>query len=350
MHLGSGAASDATRAATRRSVRSRIPTSTACSAEPLPSRTRPPATTRSKCSTASILTEPSSPAALARYANEVPSQVGVPWVSRSSRADRCRMGFGRADPGVPDGAAVRGRRPVLATRRPGQGRRREARHRRREHRLAGVRGARRSRRDLDLHAGRPPPRAGAGRDRAPASTCSSRSPSASTSARPQRCSPPPRTPASATRCASRAGGSRRASRSGRWSSRATSATRTWRWPAAAGDFWHPSARAAVRVDVPARTEGGGYLMGMGSHDIDYVCALFGEPEAVCADVRTTVPARHTPRRLDARRRRRRHLGAASCACRTACSSASSPRRSCFQRNFRAFEVYGSTGSLAMDGR
>jgi predicted dehydrogenase len=38
-------------------------------------------------------------------------------------------------------------------------------------------------------------------------------------------------------------------------------------------------------------QGGGYLMGLSSHDIDYACALFGEPDAVCADIRNSVPSR-----------------------------------------------------------
>jgi predicted dehydrogenase len=41
-------------------------------------------------------------------------------------------------------------------------------------------------------------------------------------------------------------------------------------------------------------DGGGYLMGMASHDIDYLLTLFGEAEAVCADVRTTVSTRTKP--------------------------------------------------------
>ncbi|HEX3899735.1 MAG TPA: Gfo/Idh/MocA family oxidoreductase [Mycobacteriales bacterium] len=57
-----------------------------------------------------------------------------------------------------------------------------------------------------------------------------------------------------------------------------------------GDLWHPSRRLQsewmYRVD-----EGGGYLMGLSSHDIDFLTALFGEPEAVCADVRTSTPIR-----------------------------------------------------------
>ncbi len=59
------------------------------------------------------------------------------------------------------------------------------------------------------------------------------------------------------------------------------------------DYWHPSrglqSEWMYRVD-----EGGGYLMGMASHDIDFLCCLFGEPDAVCADVRSSVPRRPRP--------------------------------------------------------
>jgi len=60
-----------------------------------------------------------------------------------------------------------------------------------------------------------------------------------------------------------------------------------------GELWHPSRKLQsewmYKVD-----EGGGYLMGLSSHDIDYLCALFGRPVAVSADVRTTVPTRTRP--------------------------------------------------------
>lgn len=60
--------------------------------------------------------------------------------------------------------------------------------------------------------------------------------------------------------------------------------------ASTGDYWHPSrglqSEWMYRVD-----QGGGYLMGMASHDIDFLSCLFGAPAAVCADVRTTVPRR-----------------------------------------------------------
>ena len=56
------------------------------------------------------------------------------------------------------------------------------------------------------------------------------------------------------------------------------------------DYWHPT--RGVQSEWMYRTaEGGGYLMGMGSHDLDYTCALFGEPAAVCADLRNSVPQR-----------------------------------------------------------
>lgn len=57
-----------------------------------------------------------------------------------------------------------------------------------------------------------------------------------------------------------------------------------------GDFWHPS-RSAQSEWMYRLDQGGGYLMGMGSHDIDFVATLFGEPTAVCADIRTSVPTR-----------------------------------------------------------
>jgi predicted dehydrogenase len=59
---------------------------------------------------------------------------------------------------------------------------------------------------------------------------------------------------------------------------------------AAADYWHP-VRGMQSEWMYRKDRGGGYLMGMASHDIDFMCALFGEPAAVCADVRTTVKER-----------------------------------------------------------
>jgi len=53
-------------------------------------------------------------------------------------------------------------------------------------------------------------------------------------------------------------------------------------------YWHPTHKPqmAWMYDVE---QGGGYLAGMLSHDIDLICTMFGEPVAVCADVRTSIP-------------------------------------------------------------
>ncbi len=59
------------------------------------------------------------------------------------------------------------------------------------------------------------------------------------------------------------------------------------------DYWHPT-HAPQAEWMYLRDRGGGYLMGMLSHDIDYACALLGEPEAVAADLRTSVPRRTMP--------------------------------------------------------
>lgn len=115
-----------------------------------------------------------------------------------------------------------------------------------------------------------------------------------------------------------------------------------------GDFWHPT-RGLQSEWMYRKDQGGGYLMGMGSHDIDFVCTLFGEPEAVCADVRTTTAERlradGSTLAVDADDTSalllRMQNGMIVSIITTAIA---------FQRNFRAFEVYGSDGSLVMDGQ
>jgi predicted dehydrogenase len=59
------------------------------------------------------------------------------------------------------------------------------------------------------------------------------------------------------------------------------------------DYWHPT-RGLQSEWMYKLADGGGYLMGMASHDIDFLCSVFGEPESVCADVRSTVPERQRP--------------------------------------------------------
>jgi predicted dehydrogenase len=114
-----------------------------------------------------------------------------------------------------------------------------------------------------------------------------------------------------------------------------------------GDFWHES--RGLQSEWMYRTaQGGGYLMGMGSHDIDFACALFDEPEAVCADVRTSVPRRTRPDgsvlEVDAD-----DTAVLTLRMRNGMLISVITTAIAFQRNFRAFEAYGSRGSLAIDG-
>jgi len=60
-----------------------------------------------------------------------------------------------------------------------------------------------------------------------------------------------------------------------------------------GDYWHPT-RSLQSEWMYRLDEGGGYLMGLSSHDIDFLLSLFGEPDSVCADVRSSVPRRRHP--------------------------------------------------------
>jgi predicted dehydrogenase len=89
-------------------------------------------------------------------------------------------------------------------------------------------------------------------------------------------------------------------------------------------------------------------MGMGSHDIDYVCALFGEPEMVCSDVRTSVPERRredgSTLPVDAD-----DTSVLLLRMRNGMLAAVTTTAIALQRNFRGFEVYGSEGSLVMEG-
>jgi predicted dehydrogenase len=55
-------------------------------------------------------------------------------------------------------------------------------------------------------------------------------------------------------------------------------------------YWHPS-HAPQSEWMYRRSEGGGYLNGLQSHDLDFALALLGEPVAVAADVKTTVTRR-----------------------------------------------------------
>lgn len=61
----------------------------------------------------------------------------------------------------------------------------------------------------------------------------------------------------------------------------------------AASYWHPTRPPQARW-MYDRAQGGGYLAGMLVHDLDFLCSLFGRPESVCADVRTTVSRRELP--------------------------------------------------------
>jgi predicted dehydrogenase len=60
-----------------------------------------------------------------------------------------------------------------------------------------------------------------------------------------------------------------------------------------GSYWHPT-RKLQELWMYDVDEGGGYLNGLLSHDIDFVCSLFGRPVEICAEVHTSVPTRPLP--------------------------------------------------------
>jgi predicted dehydrogenase len=114
------------------------------------------------------------------------------------------------------------------------------------------------------------------------------------------------------------------------------------------DFWHPS-RPLQSEWMYSRDEGGGYLLGLASHDIDYLSALFGEPVAVCADVATSVRERRRPDGSsvhvtadDTSTVLLRMSSGARCIISTTTTGALT--------DSRTFEGYGSAGSIVVDGR
>lgn len=115
----------------------------------------------------------------------------------------------------------------------------------------------------------------------------------------------------------------------------------------AGDFWHPT-RGIQSEWMYKRDEGGGYLMGMAAHDIDFVCALFGDPVAVCADVRTFVAERARPDgstlHVDADDTAALLLRMANGMLAVVTTTAVA-----LHENTRTFECFGSRGSLTMNG-
>jgi predicted dehydrogenase len=113
------------------------------------------------------------------------------------------------------------------------------------------------------------------------------------------------------------------------------------------DYWHPS-RGLQSEWMYSVDDGGGYLMGMGSHDIDFACALLGQPVAVCADVRTTLPSRlredGTTLAVTADDTSTVLLRFASGATATISTSTMG-----LHRDQRDLELYGSEGTLTVEG-
>jgi predicted dehydrogenase len=62
---------------------------------------------------------------------------------------------------------------------------------------------------------------------------------------------------------------------------------------ATAPYWHPS-RGEQSEWMYSQAEGGGYLNGMASHELDYLQTLLGRAVAVAADVRTVVAERPRP--------------------------------------------------------
>jgi predicted dehydrogenase len=113
------------------------------------------------------------------------------------------------------------------------------------------------------------------------------------------------------------------------------------------DFWHPT-RALQSEWMYSTAAGGGYLMGMGSHDIDFLCALFGPPVSVCADVRSNVPERTRPDgttlQVDADDTSVLLLRFAS-----GCVASVITTAVAYGQNFRSFEAFGVDGSVSYNG-
>jgi predicted dehydrogenase len=113
------------------------------------------------------------------------------------------------------------------------------------------------------------------------------------------------------------------------------------------DYWHPT-RGLQSEWMYSVAEGGGYLMGMASHDIDYLSFLFGDPEEVCADVRSSVPRRSrsdgTELAVDADDTSVVLIRTASGALATVSTSVVA-----LHRNRRELELFGSDGTIVIEG-
>jgi predicted dehydrogenase len=113
-----------------------------------------------------------------------------------------------------------------------------------------------------------------------------------------------------------------------------------------GGLWHPT--HALQSEWMYRLdEGGGYLMGLVSHDIDYVCSLFGDPVAVCADVRATIPRR---RRSDGTELEVTADDSSSLILRMASGAVVTITTSMVvaNRDSRVLDAFGSDGTICID--
>jgi predicted dehydrogenase len=114
------------------------------------------------------------------------------------------------------------------------------------------------------------------------------------------------------------------------------------------DYWHPD-RPLQSEWMYSRAEGGGYLLGLASHDVDYLSALFGRPVAVCADVATSVRERVRPDGSvldvtadDTSTVLLRMSSGARCVISTTMIAPLTDSRN--------LEAYGSAGAIVVDGR
>jgi len=116
----------------------------------------------------------------------------------------------------------------------------------------------------------------------------------------------------------------------------------------AAEYWHPT-RSLQAEWMYSKAEGGGYLLGMASHDIDYLSCLFGPPQEVCADVRVSVPRRSRPDgselNVDADDTSTVLMRMSSGALATVSVTAVGLHT---QGDYR-LEAYGSEGTIVMDG-
>ena len=174
-------------------------------------------------------------------------------------------------------------------------------HRGRVHRLGAVRPPARPRHHLGVHADRPAPRAGARRDRRGQARAVREAGRPGLRLRPRRWPTRRTRPGWPPRSASKTGGGGRSWRSGGRSATGLLGSPYFARVAIAADYFHPT-RPLMSEWMYRLADGGGYLLGMASHDIDYLYCLFGVPEAVCADVRATIPRADPGRRVRIRAR------------------------------------------------